>query len=275
MSQLYRFHDYNKELQQKEGMVWVSPGQAKWYNQQGYGIFHAVNEFFSKRRTKEELCYINYWAVDIDNGTKDDQLKLIEASLRPSKVIESKNGFHVYYRCKSRKPCLDSYRDIVEYRLIPHFNADKRAKDVCRVLRTPDFLHWKDPNDPYKVKLLYSSDAAYTAEDMKLVFKNNKNNVRRFNRSVDKFKKDYPKFDNVEILKKLSGTNYVRGDVFDFKPQANGNWNIWVNNQSTSCFIDREGLIGSSDGGGPTVFQWLKWYGHSTYEASKILKQYE
>jgi hypothetical protein len=54
------------------------------------------------KRDKESVTKIQTWIVDIDEGTKDEQLDLIGNSpLLPSLVVESVHGFHLYYLATS------------------------------------------------------------------------------------------------------------------------------------------------------------------------------
>ncbi len=78
--------------------------------------------------------------------------------------------------------------------------------------------------------------------------------------------------DNKLMLERLSGSTYVRGEVFTFRNNKNGSYQIVVNKKPTGCWIDAKGEIGSYSGGGPSVVQWVKWYGNSTKEAYEILK---
>lgn len=50
------------------------------------------------KRDKSSVKFIQAWQCDIDTGTKEEQLKLIEnASLTPTYVNESVHGFHLFY----------------------------------------------------------------------------------------------------------------------------------------------------------------------------------
>ena len=141
--------------------------QAFHFNTKGYGIFWAVNEFKGARQ-KQNLVKVRYWAVDIDDGTKQEQWNRIKKVLKPSMIIETKNGFHVYY--KAVDGTAENWKDIVEFRLIPYFKADKRAKDITRVLRVPGYKHLKDPKEPFKIKIIHQSDREYTSAEMQMCF---------------------------------------------------------------------------------------------------------
>jgi hypothetical protein len=39
-------------------------------------------------------------------------------------------------------------------------------------------------------------------------------------------------------------------------------------------WVDAAGLIGSSDHGGPTIYQWLKWFRNDHESIVKIIDEY-
>jgi len=43
----------------------------------GYGLFFTVNDFMEHPRIKENLRTVNFLHVDLDTGTKEEQLKVI------------------------------------------------------------------------------------------------------------------------------------------------------------------------------------------------------
>ena len=63
-------------------------------------------------------------------------------------------------------------------------------------------------------------------------------------------------------LATLSGDSMVRGEVFTFTPTRDGKCNVLVNGAGTSVWVDANGRIGSLSKGGPTIAQWLRWYGN-------------
>ena len=271
----YRMHDA-----EPAGMIPTRPEDRAKFNAQGFGIFHTVNEFGSARRI-EHLKNIRAWAVDIDDGSKDDQLRRIERSpLIPSTVVESKRGFHVYWRAKAATV---KFFKIIVRRIVEFLRGDKNAMDLARVLRTPGFWHQKSPSEPFLVQVVHRHPVAYTERQM----------LEAFPPSAEEFKEQKPKpeykpqptqssddiferiynLDQRVLLQQLSGHYIVSGDQFEFKRNRNGNHNIVVNGKGTGCWIDENGRIGSADKGGPTVIQWIKWYGRSTKEALDVVKE--
>lgn len=275
----YRIHDTDKS----GGAIQIRPEQAEMWNRNGWGIFHAINSFSGPRR-KEYLSQINAWAIDIDGGNKKDHLKKIwNAPILPSLVVETKSGFHLYWNAKDA--IVSSYKSIIEDRLIPFFGADERAKDLSRLLRVPGFFHAKDPNDPFMIKVRHWNNVSYSEADILFAFpkvkKDNKEQqkkVKDLNRVlVDQIDGNLSdriyKLDCQQALSKLSGSAHVNGENYSFKKVSKGNLNIFVNGKSTSCWIDQNKRIGSVNGGGPTIWQWLKWFGYTNSEIFKIIKK--
>lgn len=253
------------------------------YNAEGFGIFWTVQKFKTHNiRRMDHLDKILSWAVDIDIGLKSDQSKLIAKYPEPSMVVESKRGFHIYYNAVDAVP--DNYKIIQNEYLIPAFGGDDNAKDLSRILRVPNFYHLKNANDPYLVKLVFESKAKYTEDQIKKFFKpkeKNKEYKEKTNlRRILKFQSDQGLFERIwsmdceYALSVLSGTDAVGGEVYTFHRVSRGNLNIRVNGKSSSCFIDSEKKIGSSDGGGPTVWQWLFWFHKDHKVVYKLMKQY-
>lgn len=236
-------------------------------NTNGYGVYFSFNRFPGKRRISD-CAGINAWAIDIDN--KDcpkhiQQLRLQKSPLPPSFIVESKNGFHAYWLADNGTTEL--YSEII-LRLIDWFDGDQNAKDITRVLRVPGFFHLKNPNEPFKIKLISDEGYTYTEEQMLKAFTKPRKKVEK------NIWESLTSLNNEEVLNKLSGSLHVNGEQFTFRSNSNGTKQIIVNGKSTSCWIDGAGMIGSSDNGGPTWIQWLQWYGHSKSKIAEIAKEF-
>jgi len=110
----------------------------------GYGIFWVVNEIEGDRKA-ENCKKINYWFCDIDSkiaGSKEKMLQDISNSrIKPTHIIETKNGFHCYWRAKNAT--IENWKKIEEG-LVKKFNADPARTDLCGLLRKPYSAHLKD-----------------------------------------------------------------------------------------------------------------------------------
>lgn len=278
--------------------VKIEERDARKLNDRGYGIFWTVNEFGEYRR-KSHLKQIRAWHVDIDKGDKHTQFERIKASpIYPSRIIESRNGFHVYFN--SDEASTEDYKDIA-LGLCQHFNGDPRAAIVTALLRAPGFYHHKE--EPFMVREIYTRDVAYESRHMKYFFpykdekeeKAQNNNEFIFEAggefltpSFERSKESLPtpeslpnsqdltslldSINNKKALERLSGTHWVNHEVYIFNPVSGGKYNILVNGKSTSCFIDKDNRIGARPGS-PTVWQWLKYYGHDDSTIYRIIME--
>jgi hypothetical protein len=280
MVQTWILHDSNGAKKAKR----INRNDAKKYNEEGFGIFQTVQSFDDVGRSKENLVGVNAWAIDIDTGTKAEQMAKINSGLPPTMIVESKNGYHVYWACadKDFEYARDNYESIVGNRLVPFYGADKKAKDLARLLRVPGFYHLKEPNDPFLVTKIHFEPVQYKTNDMlsyykdeiaakhakkecKAIFKDGVGNIDFWTALIS--------VDQEILLDRLSGRAEVNGENYTFVANSNGNKNILVNGKQTSTFICKEGRIGSMDGGGPTIYQWLKWYGIQPKQCFDIINE--
>ncbi len=274
LAQTYVLHD-SDELLKKRGATRIKRADAQNWNEQGYGVFQTVNFFWGPRR-KDRLVSINAWTVDIDTGTKPEMLAAIRRGLIPTMVVETKRGFQAYWKAKEGSE--KTWKPIVWDRLVPFYGADKNAKDLCRMLRVPGYFHLKDPADPFLITKVHEQHVEYSEREMLNFYKDQRQKERH-----QKAKKSSPvagsfwdrvwQLDCEYALEKLSGTDYVAGETYSFKPNSTGTRNILVNGKTTSCWVDQDGRIGSLDEGGPTIAQWLNWFHKDYSKVVEIIKK--
>jgi RepB DNA-primase N-terminal domain len=285
---LYRMHDAPDA---PKSAIACTVEEARYWNtpERGHGIFATVNTFAGARR-KANLTRINAWPIDIDAGTKPEQAKrLMKAPLVPSLIVETKRGYQAYWCAKDGHA--EHWNALVLERLVPHFGADKNARDLCRILRVAGFLHLKDPTSPFKIRTVWKHEVAYTERQLGEAFAWVPNEQER-RHAHEEAKREHDRargeigqpgatedfwqavynLDCEEGLRRLSGSGWVNGEHFTFRHCTNGNRNILVDGKGTSCFVDAAGRIGSLDGGGPTMFQWLRWYRVPAKECVEALK---
>jgi hypothetical protein len=254
------------------------------------GVFRTVNDFGDAPRRKEHLRSIRSWAIDIDDGSKAEMhAKLTRSPLVPSEIVETKRGYQAYWHAREAKA--EHWNAIVLERLVPHFGADKNARDLCRILRAPGFLHLKDPADPFPVRTVWEHAVSYTERQIGEAFRwvpsKTEHAAQRAEANADlarsapagstpgiegEFWDAVWNLDGRAALERLSGSGYVNGETFTFRPTSRGGWNIFSDGKGTPCWVDANGKIGSPSGGGPTVAQWLKWYGHPWRYVVEALK---
>lgn len=276
---MYRQDEGNKSPGSSNAMIFVNDqAEAEHWNNLKWGIFWTVNEFKGERK-KENLVRINSWAFDFDTGSKQEQKQRIKKlGLEPSLVIESCRGFHVYYDAIDGTE--ENFSKIMEP-LIVFLGADKNAKDTTRLFRPPYFFHWKDPSKPFLVKVEHQSTARYFEREMLSIaesFQPKKKEISKpMTHAKPKLDGFYDKVDSlncVEALRILSGSSAVGGERYEFISQRNGKTSVIVNGKSANVWIDSRGRIGSGDKGGPTVYQWLKWFNHDHERIKQILQEY-
>lgn len=267
---------------------------AKRWNEEKWGIFWCPNMNttpdedgnITREASRVTDEHINFWYCDIDEGTRDEQWGRIKRSpVKPSLLVKTKRGFHVYWRVDRAK--VENFA-LIEKRIIEYFRADKRAKDIVRLLRMWSYNHWKDENDPFKVEFVMKDlSIRYTENQMLEAFQMSEDEKRALrvtdqyimkryssseSRGVTIFEK-IKHMDQMELLMRLSGTHYVGKEVYELRKLRSGNHNIIVNGKSTSCFVNKAGEIVADKHYGHNIINWLKWYNHTPNEIYQILRQ--
>lgn len=126
-------------------------------NRRGAGVFVTVNESDGKGRKLENITRIRaIWHEEDTPCGKDFPLE-------PHLVIESSPGkFHRYWRVDGLPP--QDFSGVMA-RMIRDYGSDPNVKDIARVLRLPGFLHQKDPDRPFRVRIVSESGGfPYSAE---------------------------------------------------------------------------------------------------------------
>ncbi len=293
---LYRMHDAPDSA---KAAIPVALADAKHWNtpERGFGIFATLNSFDGPRR-KENLTRINAWAIDMDEGTKVEMhAKLLASPLIPSVIVETKRGFQAYWRARDGKA--QHWNAIVLERLVPHFGSDANARDLCRILRVPGFLHLKDPFNPFRIRLAWECLVVYTERQLAEAFPWIPNRqahdaaLKDAQRAANSEAREQAKrsaiaagmvptetlwdaiwnLDCEDGLIRLSGHWSVGGESYSFKSTSRGNKNLFVDGRSSSVFVDENKRIGSLDGGGPTLVQWLRWFEHDWKTVIAVLKE--
>ena len=173
------------------------------YQRKGYAVYFVVNSGGTK---KDTITRINAHFLDLDYGKipkydnngkiiKDEKKTVYEYrtaneienykieclknlknfALYPNIIVETKNGFHIYWLIEQQ-----SKKDLVlftplQVELMNYFkqyesypeHVDASAKSIERVLRIPNYYHLKDPNDPFLVKCIhFDISRKYTQEEL-------------------------------------------------------------------------------------------------------------
>lgn len=291
MPVFYALHDYDDSKKLSGTILIKSNKHASQLNSDGYGIFFAVNEFNGAVRREAELKKLRFWFVDMDKGSKDSQAEtILNFPLLPTMVVETKSGHHVYWGMRDDEinqlglsAACERYVHTLDG-LVSFFNGDNNAKGTTRILRVPNYFHCKDPRHNFLIQTNFESDNKYTHDEMLEVLvslnvyskkpepKPARTN-RVYNDTDNSFWEDASNIDCEYGLRVLSGARELNSDIFSFY-QTRDKVQIYANGNKTSCWIDSNKKIGSFGKGGPSLIQWVEWYGYNKAETAKILETY-
>ena len=90
--------------------------EAHTWNERALEYSTASMEFNGPRRISN-LTKINAWFIDIDHGTKEEQLELIGSGPIPSVLVETKRGYQALWRTVDAT--IDNWNPIMRDRVIP------------------------------------------------------------------------------------------------------------------------------------------------------------
>lgn len=101
--------------------------------------------------------------------TKEEaELKLASFPVPYSILIESRNGYHVYWILE--KPTTPKLWRQIQHRLIEYFESDAGIEDPSRCMRLPGFDHLKEGCEPFLVNMKEChSDRRYSLEEFDAV----------------------------------------------------------------------------------------------------------
>lgn len=270
----YLYHDFDRD--NDSSPVVDSVDAARELNQKGFSVCFMPNH--GKGRYNKDITSVVAWFVDIDfkDTVKPELDVVLELSpLIPTYVVETKNGFHIYFLCKYGS--LENFKPI-QKRLVQFFNGDPKCVNLSRLMRAPGFLHQKDPTAPFSVDVVFQTDARYSEGQMLATFpeveepETEETNAPPITISdADNIFDRIRHSDSRIILERLSGTSAVGGKNYRFKRMGH-HYNIIVDGKDSGCFINERGNVIGNDGYSGGAVEWLKWYGHSRVDAMLIIK---
>ena len=242
------------------------------YNKEGAGVFFSINSMNPWERDKANVTHVNAWACEVDNLSKEDQMKLVSvAPLAPSLIIESSKSFHMYRFAKDGT--IENWTKVCRW-LRNFFGWDPAiASDISRVLRVPGYYHMKDAGHPFMCDIVDWNGEYYTEEEMLKAFPDTETLADKEARAIkkeqqlkqaiwnDDTRDRIRAMDCKAMLEKISWTSLVWWDIISFKRNSNWTEQIFCNWKSTGCRIDTKGKIWSTDKGGPNRTNWIAWYG--------------
>lgn len=242
------------------------------YNQMWAWVFFSINSMNPWQRDKANVTRINAWACEVDNLSKEDQMKLISvAPLAPSLIIESSKSYHMYWFAKD---WTIENRTKICWGLRNFFWWDPAiASDISRVLRVPGYYHKKDITKPFMCDIVDWNWEYYTEEDMLKAYPDTETLAEKEQRAIkkeqqlkqaiwnDDTRDRIRAMDSKSMLEKISWTNLVCWDIITFKHNSNWTEQIFCNWKSTWCRIDKMWKIWSTDKWWPNWTNWIAWYG--------------
>ncbi len=133
-------------------------------NEQKLGIWFTPNSMKSGKRLKANVYRFNSIVLDKDfKGTdseilanKTDYLNLLlDLQLKPSVIVETRNGFHLYWLLVT-----DTITDIESYEALQMLMQQKLETDTGslgaeHLFRVPGFNHWKVIDEPFMCDIVY------------------------------------------------------------------------------------------------------------------------
>lgn len=148
--------------------------QAQKMASQGVDVYWAMATFDERSRKADAVQSVQSFWLDLDCGegkpyaTKKEALQTVLGSFlpKPSMVVDSGNGIHIYWQLTSPET-LDEWLPVAKQlkrACVTHgIHADHTVtSDAARILRVPGTFNYKNPDAPKKVRLLTSNKTRYS-----------------------------------------------------------------------------------------------------------------
>jgi putative DNA primase/helicase len=135
-------------------------------NGRGAGVFVTVNRTDGIGRTKRNITAVRALLLDLDGEPLDP---VNDCALKPHIITETSPGnFHALWRVEGMP--LEKFED-VQRGLAKRFGGDPAVATLERCTRLPGFLHLKDIENPFRVRIVaVNEDPAYSAEAIEAEF---------------------------------------------------------------------------------------------------------
>ncbi|MDZ7796995.1 MAG: DNA-primase RepB domain-containing protein [Candidatus Marinimicrobia bacterium] len=139
----------------------------------GYAIYFTPNSMKGGKRSKATVDKFNTMFLDfdfkdhLDKGKADTISTLEGLQLPPSAIVETKNGIHAYWFLQAGTISDSETYEALQRAMQEKLGSDHQAIDCSHLMRLPGFKHWKDPKDPFDVKLISKRyDKRYTLDEL-------------------------------------------------------------------------------------------------------------
>jgi KaiC/GvpD/RAD55 family RecA-like ATPase len=114
--------------------------------------------------TRFEFCFVDF---DLKSGTYTSKEEFIgalsELAPAPTKIVDSGNGIHVYWRVSDLRAM--EYLKLTR-RLMRLLNTDPAVGQIYQLMRAPNTVNFKTKGDPKLCELLYEDDITYTCDQL-------------------------------------------------------------------------------------------------------------
>lgn len=150
-----------------------SDSELQKLNKQGYNVYYLPNhpKEYQPGVTVDgtHIDTFNWVFADMDlkdgvYGSKDEFFEVInKIGISPTKVIDSGNGIHVYWRV-SQLDAMSYLR--FQRRIARLFMTDDATTSIFQLMRLPGTLNTKVENKPILCEVLAEFDISYTAEEL-------------------------------------------------------------------------------------------------------------
>lgn len=244
-------------------------------NKKGLGLFIQVNpsNLDCEDRTEEDVASIEWVYADIDGKPKEWQMARIkEAKVKPDIIVESKNSYHIYWKCKSTREQFD----MMINGLRKFFEADIAISSINEVLRIPGFLHNKDYGNPFLIRVEHIDIVGTTPEKMIEAFPAPLVEVTEKAVKQKKLKKDFFKGDDIELrmVKEIP----IRTVLDSLKvPYSRDGFILDSEGKNSSAHIDDGGnyvnRFSGRDGSGSTIDVAMAWGNMNLKDSIDYLKK--
>lgn len=299
-----------------------TPEELRQHNELGRAIYFTPCDLISPEHKLENHAGIRAWYCDIDVAERNEQVTLQEVEkrksealgrifafeLEPSFVVETRNGFHVYWLAyideqSPQMPSKENF-DYIESLIVSKLKGDVKANKLVQLMRLPGYDNCKKGQRfPCRIIPEFCDvTRAYMDQSWLDVFGEPKKTevvkettpkfqrLERAEKYILRLKSKHElenandifivaqNMDQKRALELFSGHAAVMGEQYTFQEVAGGRkLNIIVNGQGCASFVDLDQnkiFCPSGTKGSPNIIEWLKWYNdYEGHELAKLLKE--
>lgn len=263
-----------------------------------------VNALTNSRASDDDVVKRNYVYFDFDIRKSKPEITDEEIRVEAKKIqdclskdpllqnygalVFTGNGLHVYYfsepiEVAGKKSIYAAGYGIISKKILEltGWEVDSACKNLARIARMPGSLNNKNKPAPLvEILFFFDRSSGVLAEILRQGAVVNVEKREFVLDESNEFWAVLSTLNNRVMLRKLSGSRLVRGEVFDLsRPRSGGGNYIDIDGKEANCWIDSSGLIGSGSRGangkvgGPTWIQWLEWYGVPKNEIAEWAKR--